>query len=120
MKNTDYVYRPRKLHMAISGQSYSYADTDVINNSLTKQNICVACYDQPRTLDELNEILGIPKAYLEYDLQWLIEREFVTEEKEKYSTSFAIETAQSEQEKNAIYLKHKEKLSDVIINELFS
>lgn len=93
MKNTDYVYRPRKLHMAISGQSYSYADTDVINNSLTKQNICVACYDQPRTLDELNEILGIPKAYLEYDLQWIIEREFVTEEKEKYSTSFAIETA---------------------------
>jgi RNA polymerase sigma factor (sigma-70 family) len=121
MKNSEYVYRPLKLHMAISGQAFiDLVDTKKINESLTKQNICIACYEKPKTLDELTEILGIPKAYIEYDLQWLTKKEFVSEEKGRYSTTFVIEDTQSEQGKYAVYLKHKEKLSDVILEELIA
>lgn len=121
MKNTDYVYRPRRLHMAASGQGIpELSDINKIDDSLTKQNICIACYEQPKTLDELTEMLGLPKAYIEFDLQWLTEREFISESKGRYSTAFLIETAQVEQGKYKVYLKHKKKLSDVIINELIA
>lgn len=120
MSDTEYVYRPRKLHLALSGQAVLMPDTTVINQSLTKQNICIACYKQARTLDEMNQILGIPKAYIEDDLQWLVEREFIKENNGRYLTMFMIDTAEYEQGKYAVYLQHKEGLSDVIINELLA
>ena len=119
MTKTDFVYRPRTLHMAVNGRvSHLPCDVDVIRNSLTKQNICIECYQIPRTLDELADRLGIPKAYLEFDINWLVEREFLAEYKQGYSTTFMIETAQDEQSKYAVYLKHRKTLSDIIITEL--
>lgn len=118
MENNDFVYRPRKLHMGMNGQACPNPDTKVIENSLTKQNICIICYHQPKTINELTEILGIPKAYIENDIEWLVAREFLIESKTGYSTSFMIETAEDEQRKYAIYLKHKNTMSDVIISEL--
>ena len=118
MEHNDFVYRPRQLHMAVSGESTPNADINGIENSLTKQNLCIACYRQPMTLDELTECLGIPKAYLEYDLRWLVEKEFMTETKGKYATSFMIESPEDEQEQFAIYLKHKKALPDAIVREL--
>ena len=120
MENKDFVYRPRRLHMGISGQAASMAAADIqmIINSLTKQNICIACYRQPKTAQELAEQLGIPMAYIESDLEWLVEREFITEEASSYSTSFLIVGPEDEQAKYAVYLKHKSELSDIILEGL--
>lgn len=118
MGEPDFLYRPRRLHMGISGQAVPFLDTKVIEYSLTKQNICIACYQHPKSLDGLTETLGIPKAYLESDLKWLIEKEFITKEKSGYSTSFLIETSADEQGEYEIFQKHKEKLSDVIVDGL--
>lgn len=120
MKENDFVYRPHKLDMAINGQIAPAPDTMVIKGSLTKQNICIACYKKAKTLDELAEILGIPKVYLESDLEWLVEKEFMIKEKNRYSTAFVITTAQDEQDRYAVYVKHKEALSDVIVNGLLA
>ncbi len=120
MENSNLVYRPRRLHLGINGQASPTLDTKFIENSLTKQNICVACYLQPKTLNELTDILGIPKAYIENDIEWLLQREFLIKSKSGYSTFFMIETADDEQKKYAIYMKHKDELSDVIINELIA
>ncbi len=120
MENKGFVYRPRKLQMGISGQTTSIAGADIqmIINSLTKQNICIACYRQPKTAQELAEQLGIPTAYIESDLEWLVEREFITEEASGYSTSFLIISSEDEQAKYAVYLKHKSALSDIILEGL--
>lgn len=118
MTTNDYVYRPRTLHVAISGTTGLPCDIDVIRDSLTKQNICVACYQTPKTLDELTEELGIPKAYLEFDIAWLVEKEFLHQTKQGYSTSFMIETAQNEQDIWEICLKHRKTVSDVILEGL--
>lgn len=120
MENNDYVYRPRKLHMAISGQAAAMAVTDtvMIENSLTKQNICLACYDRARTVEELAGLLGIPAAYVESDLQWLIEREFVEKNGPGYATSFPIVSSADEQGKYGVLSQHRKTLSDVIVREL--
>lgn len=120
MTTTNFVYRPRTLQMAINGQSHLSCDIDFIRNSLTKQNICIECYQTPQTLDQLSDKLGIPKAYLEFEVNWLLEREFLNETSRGYSTMFMIETAQNEQDKYAIYLAHKKTLSDVIVSELLA
>lgn len=120
MTNANYVYRPRKLHMAINGQAHLLCDIDFIRRSLTKQNICIECYQTPRTLDELADMLGLPKAYLEFDINWLLKRDFITSTPNGYSTAFMIETGQNEQDKYAVYLKHKNTLSSVIVNELLT
>ena len=118
MNEKQYVYRPRTLHMGISGSANLPLDTEVIAESLTKQNICVACYQTPKTLDELTEELGIPKAYLEFDIAWLVEKEFLFSTGRGYSTSFMIETARNEQDIWEVCLKHKKTVTDVILNGL--
>lgn len=115
---TEFVYRPRRLHMAISGQAVPTLDISFIENSLTKQNICLRCYYHPMTLDELSESLGIPKAYIEKDLDWLVEKEFMLRTKDGYSTSFTIESNKDEEAKYHLYRKHKAALSDVIVGGL--
>lgn len=122
MENREYVYRPRRLHMAISGDAASIGSTDIvmINNSLTKQNICLACYSQPKTPQELAEQLGIPMAYIEDDLEWLIEREFLEKIGSGYATSFPILSPAEEQAQHGIFLKHKKELSDIITEGLTS
>ncbi len=122
MENKEYVYRPRRLHMGISGNAASMGSTDIvmIENSLTKQNICLACYRQPKTPKELAEQLGVPMAYIEADLEWLTEREFLEKNGAGYATSFPIITSEDEQAQYSVFLKHRKNLSDIIIEGLTS
>ncbi len=92
MKETNFVYRPRELHMAISGEPAPVLDILFIENSLIKQNIYIPCYQKPKTLTELAEMLGVPKAYLKNDLRWLEAIEFVIETKLGYSTCFLLQS----------------------------
>ena len=120
-KNTlsdEFVYRPKHLHMAINGSWAPELDTNKINESLSKQNICIACYEKPQTIEKLNQMLGIPKPYLEEDLHWLVEKDFLKLENNEYSTIFSITTYQNSQDIYGIYLNLREKLSDIIIEEL--
>lgn len=118
MKETAFVYRPDTMAMAFCGEAVMVEHTEIIDTSLSKQNICIACYREPKTLNELSELFGIPKVYLEHDLNWLVKNEFVCETKRGYATNFPIETIAQEQKKYAVYMKHKERLSDVLIDEL--
>ncbi len=114
----EYVYRPRSISMGISGVAVANLDVKTIDNSLTMQNICYVCYDSAKSMEEISEILGIPMAYIESDLKWLVEKEFVVCSDNKYATSFIIEDLQRSQDIYNIYCKHKKSLSDVIINGL--
>ena len=114
----DFIYRPKHLHLAINGQWAAEMDINKINESLTKQNICIACYKKAQNLNQLNQLLGIPKPYLEDDLRWLVEKEFLIENKGCYQTNFSITTYQNEQDISGLYLKRRGEISDVIISEL--
>ena len=118
-REEEYIYRPRELYMAICGESVSHLDIHEVEDSLVRQNICIACYREPKSLDELTSLLGIPKAYLEYDLGWLEEHEFVTYEKGKYYTTFYINSRSEQQKSYGVHCDLKEQVSDIIVNGLF-
>ena len=117
-REQEYIYRPKRLHMAICGEAILHPDTKEVKGSLTRQNICIACYQHPKSLDELTALLGIPKVYLEFDLKWLEEHEFVTYEKGKYYTTFYINSRSEMQKSYGIHCSLKEQVSDVIVNGL--
>lgn len=117
-REEEYIYRPRELCMAICGEVVQQVDTKEVEDNLVRQNICIACYQQPKSLDELTTILGIPKAYLEFDLKWLVEHEFVIYEKGKYYTTFYINSRSEMQKSYGVHCSLKEQVSDVIVNGL--
>ena len=117
-REEEYIYRPRELCMAICGEVVQQVDTKEVEDNLVRQNICIACYQHPKSLDELTSLLGIPKAYLEFDLKWLVEHEFVIYEKGKYYTTFYINSRSEMQKSYGVHCSLKEQVSDIIVNGL--
>ena len=118
MMDTEFVYRPRRLNLGINGQAVARMDTIRINNNLLMQNILLACYEQGRTGAEMAEMLGVARPYIEHDVDWLVEREFLTEEKGRYFTTFMISTCTQEHQIYCVYEAHKEALSGAICRYL--
>ena len=115
-----YVYRPGKLRVGISGGYVENPDTKWINGSLIRQNLCLLCYREPKTVEELTELTGIPRPYLEYDLDWLVDREFMTLEGKKYATSFPIIGRRHMQDVATLYTDTRKDLIDKVIDYLWS
>lgn len=120
MESNEFVYRPRKLVLSISGRVADFDTNNGIQSSLSRQNICLSCYRKGQSTADLSSLLGIPQAYVENDVQWLVEHELLEADGQLYRTAFLIESRQAAQEKHSIYLKCKPLLSDVIVNELLS
>jgi len=87
--------RPIELEIRISGTG-SYNGTTspfphVYINDALSQNILYHCYEQPKTVEELAKICGVPAYYVEERLENLLKREAVAETgKGKYRTEFMI------------------------------
>ena len=77
MENNEFVYRPHRLHLYISGQTNNFDTINVVNACLSKQNICAACYEKAQTAEALSRMLGIPMEYVDSDLQWLVGKELL-------------------------------------------
>lgn len=120
MENNEFVYRPRKMYMSIAGRVENFDTNNGIQSSLSRQNICLACYRKAQSIESLSHMLGIPQAYVENDVRWLVDAELLEKNENTYRTAFLIESRQEAQEKHAVYLKLKPLLSDVIVQELMA
>jgi DNA-binding CsgD family transcriptional regulator len=120
MDETNFVYRPGKLHMAISGNPGPAPDAHKINNSLSKQNICLACYREAKTPNELAEMLGIAQAYVEFDLKWLVEKQLMKSENGRYCTMFSIKNHSSWDATFNLFIKNKANFCDAIIEKFMA
>lgn len=118
-KEKSTIYRPGKLGIGCSGEAPKYPDTEKVKDSLSRQNICLLCHTDGKTLDELSEIMGIPKPFLEYDLDWLSEHEFLVLSGKRYYTRFLIMNQNYFQNRIDIYKATKKSYIDVIISELW-
>ncbi|WBW96507.1 RNA polymerase sigma factor [Oceanirhabdus sp. W0125-5] len=119
-KDNSYVYRPGKLILGLSGMPGPNPDTKRVNESLIRQNICLLCYNNLKTIDEISKLTGVPKPYLEFDLNWLIDREFLTLNGNKYSTTFPIIGKKHRQDIGDLYSKTRTDYIDKIINYLYN
>ena len=120
MHEHTFQYRPRRMHLGVNGQGVPQEDVVFISNSPVKQNLCIACYRTPRTLPQLAEYLGIPAGYLESDLRWLVEKEFMTETPQGFSTTFLIATNQEKQARYAVHKAHRAALADAVVDGLLA
>lgn len=112
------VYRPGKLRLTCAGEAPAYPDTEKVNDSLIRQNICLLCRPDGKTADELARATGIPKPYLEYDLDWLTEHEFLVLEEKKYYTAFVILDQRYFENRIGVYRGSKKEVTDLICGEL--
>jgi len=121
MDNNLNMLKPGRLFLGCNGNTGPDPDTKRVNDSLIRQNICLLCYgDNGKTIGELTEMTGIPKPYLEFDLDWLVDREFLLLENKKYMTNFGIKDRQHFQNVRDIYINFKEKYYRKIIGYLNS
>ena len=120
MNSTEFVYTPRKLGMGINGQDTPNNAVNRIRESLLLQNICCACYHEGRTPAELAEMLGVARPYIEHDLAWLTEQEFIREDKGRCHTDFLIMTSRQEEDMFRIFEAHKATLCDAITGHLLA
>jgi RNA polymerase sigma factor (sigma-70 family) len=118
--DNSYVYRPGRLSLGISGFPGPNPDTAKVNENLVKQNICLLCYQKSKTIDEISELTGIPKPYLEYDIYWLVKREFLSLDGKKYSTIIPIIGKRHRQEIGEIYRRTRNDYIDKVIDYLFN
>jgi RNA polymerase sigma factor (sigma-70 family) len=116
----EYVYRPGKLAVGSSGDEGPDPDTKWLRASLIRQNLCLLCYREGKNIDELATLTGIPKPYLEFDLDWLTEREFMTMEGRKYLTAFPIVSRRHFQDVATMYNDTRGVLIDKVIDYLFT
>ena len=117
MNNNFNILKPGKLYLGSHGDRGPDPDIKRVNDNLIRQNICLLCYgDNGKTIDELTEITGIPKPYLEYDLDWLVDREFLLLEGKKHKTNFGIRNRQHFYHVKDIYVKYKEEYYRKVID----
>ena len=128
MKNENsYVYSPGKMKVSprkgmnvnASGDVPQTPDTDKINDSLIRQNLCLLCSKEGKTIDELAELTGVSKLYLEYDLDWLVERELLLLGGKRYQTSFIIMNQKYFEYRREIYSKHRNDFINKVIEYLW-
>lgn len=107
MKNIEsYSYQPGRLNVGISGNpGPRLCDAFQISGNLIRENILLICYGEARTAEEIAAATGVPMCYIENDIEWLYEREFLVRNGRKYQTAFPIYDRAHTEMLNSVYAK---------------
>ena len=110
-------YKPDLLNMMYSGEGVEIPDFLQIDYCLTRQNICLTCYEKPLNIDEIAGKLSLPKSYVEIYLKSLIQKDFINQKDDKYYTTFFIIDGNFRNTTINNFIKHKNVL-ELIIDKL--
>jgi hypothetical protein len=77
------------------------------------------CSKDGKTIDELTELTGVSKPYLEYDLDWLVERELLLLDGKRYQTAFIIMNQKYFEYRREVYSKYRDDFINKIIEYLW-
>jgi len=116
--NMSQIARPRKIFVSCYGNLNQEKKTDSINDDIIKQNICLACFQAPKTIDELLDTLNLSRPYVEPELQWLINKGFLAKYKKEYQSQFFIFTAEIYNEIFTVFEKSKSQFFGQLVSEL--
>lgn len=85
-------YEPESLNMGMSGEFGINGEPFNlgVNNSMIMQNLLILAYDKPVTLRELSEALGIAAAYIEPEVNRLVDGELMKRVGDRVYTDFII------------------------------
>lgn len=120
MTSTEFVYCPKKLHVAINGEAYDDRLTREVLDNLLHQNILLRCYAQGQTAQELCDELGVARPYIEDAVNVLLRDELLTTDGGRVRTNFIITSGAQEEARLAVYDAHKDELSREIVRQLMA
>lgn len=120
MTLTEFVYYPKKLHVAINGEAYDDRLTREVLDNLLHQNILLRCYAQGQTAQELCDELGVARPYIEDAVNVLLRDELLTADGGRVRTNFIITSGAQEEARLAVYDAHKDELSREIVRQLMA
>lgn len=120
MTSTEFVYCPKKLHVAINGEAYDDRLTREVLDNLLHQNILLRCYAQGQTAQELCDELGVARPYIEDAVNVLLRDELLTADGGRVRTDFIITSGAQEEARLAVYDAHKDELSREIVRQLMA
>lgn len=120
MTSTEFVYCPKKLHVAINGEAYDDRLTREVLDNLLHQNILLRCYAQGQTSQELCDELGVARPYIEDAVNVLLRDELLTADGGRVRTNFIITSGAQEEARLAVYDAHKDELSREIVRQLMA
>lgn len=120
MTSTEFVYCPKKLHVAINGEAYDDRLTREVLDNLLYQNILLRCYAQGQTAQELCDELGVARPYIEDAVNVLLRDELLTADGGRVRTNFIITSGAQEKARLAVYDAHKDELSREIVRQLMA
>lgn len=85
-------YEPDQLNVGMSGELGINGEPFNlgVGGSMIKQNLLILAYDRPVTLRELSEALGIAAAYIEPEVEQLVDGELMKRVGDKVYTDFII------------------------------
>lgn len=120
MTSTEFVYCPKKLHVAINGEAYDDRLTREVLDNLLHQNILLRCYAQGQTAQELCDELGVARPYIEDAVNVLLRDELLTADGGRVRTNFIITSGAQEEARLAVYDAHKDELSREIVRQMMA
>lgn len=120
MTSTEFVYCPKKLHVAINGEAYDDRLTREVLDNLLHQNILLRCYAQGQTAQELCDELGVARPYIEDAVNVLLRDELLTADGGRVRTNFIITSGAQEEARLAVYDANKDELSREIVRQLMA
>lgn len=120
MTSTEFVYCPKKLHVAINGEAYDDRLTREVLDNLLHQNILLRCYAQGQTAQELCDELGVARPYIEDAVNVLLRDELLTADGGRVRMNFIITSGAQEEARLAVYDAHKDELSREIVRQLMA
>ncbi len=86
-------YKPITLYVTNSGNcGINNEPTSLVRNDLLAQNILWAAYENPLTVEEISNAIGVPCAYVEPVVAKLVNGELMKSVKNRYYTDFIIFT----------------------------
>lgn len=110
-----------------SGYTGSRGDTKDLFDTMLKQNIAWACYNEPKTLEEIARAVGVPQIYAASELEPLVDFGFIDKldnsKNPKYRTNVYIgdlRDRQSEEELRVILNDAAEVLADKYFPKVFA
>lgn len=89
---TKHSYEPEQLSIGISGSQGMKGEPFTTISSLLDKNVLIAAYEQPLTVQEISEIMGVATAYIEESVEKLVKNELMQKTGSKVYTDFLIST----------------------------
>ncbi|HHT36326.1 MAG TPA: hypothetical protein GX019_04025 [Firmicutes bacterium] len=83
-------YNPSRLVIGINGKQGNDDSPFSLTDRIIPQNLLLAAYERPKTIEELSEELGIARPYLEEEVQLLLDGELLRRTADAVQTDFII------------------------------